>query len=262
MTAFDIARGFPGGISPIPSDHAAKRVISFCCDPHSGWRTYDLAGAAARAAGHFETVAPWSLLWADALAGQLSVENLGEFSLERRTTFARRISAVPAGKDLAAFDESERDALRKLCTFGFRGVWAPKSTKVSSLYRPRAVPILDGYVAMAFGFKREGFSEGEAPRWNRIARVIDALAAYLDEHRDQVIELRETARAAVKDIDVASDLRLLDIVIWCSQDDLLERRGKRRNVWLDAPRRSYEPDPVTPIPVSVSDGQIGDGSQN
>jgi hypothetical protein len=173
-------------------------------------------------------------------------------------TFLRRfcaalltISAVPAGKDLAAFDESEREAVHTLCTFGYRGVWAPKSTKVSSLYRPRAVPVLDGYVAMAFGFKREGFSEGKAPRWNRIARVIDALAAFLDEHRDQMIELRETARASVKDIGMASDLRLLDIVIWCSQDDLLERPGKRRNAWLDAPHRSYDPDPVTSIPVTA-----------
>ena len=202
-----------------------------------------------------ETMTPWSLLWADALAGQLSVGDLGGFSLERRTTFTQRISAIPAGKDLAAFDEAERAAVHNLCTFGYSGVWAPKSTKVSSLYRPRAVPVLDGYVAMAFGFNRDGFSEGKAPRWNRIARVIDALAAFLDEHRDQVIELRETARASVRDIDVASDLRLLDIVIWCSQDDLLERPGKRRNVWLDAAHRSYEPDPVTSIPVTAGEGQ-------
>ena len=182
------------------------------------------------------------------------MSNLGEFSLERRTRFAQRISAIPAGKDLAALNESERNAVQNLCTFGYRGVWAPKSTKVSSLDRPLAVPVLDGYVAMAFGFNRDGFSEGEASRRNRIARVIDALAAFLDEHRDQIIELRETARVSVRDIDVASDLRLLDIVIWCSQDDLLERRGKR-NVWLDAPHRSYEPDSVTSIGITVSDGQ-------
>jgi hypothetical protein len=251
MSDFDIARGFSGGIPPIPSDHAAKRVVSLCCDPRSGWRTYDLAGAAARASGHFDTVGPWSLLWADALAGQLSVGDLGGFSLERRTTFAQRISAIPAEKDLAAFDEAERAAVHNLCKFGYPGVWAPKSTKVPSLYRPRAMPILDGYVAMAFGFKRESFSEGKASRWNRIARVIDAMAAFLDEHRDQMIGLREAVGGSVKDIDMASDLRLLDIVIWCSQDDLLERRGKRRNAWLDARRRPYEPDPITSIPVTV-----------
>lgn len=250
MTAFDIARGFPGGIQPIPSDHAVKRVVSFCCHPHSGWRTYDLAGAAARAAGHFDIVAPWSLLWADTLAGQLSVDNLGEFSLDRRTRFAERISAIPADKDLPAFDESERVAVHRLCAFGYPGLWAPKSTKVSSLYRPRAVPVLDGYVAMAFGFNRDGFSEGGERRLGRIARTIDALATVLDTHRDQMIELRETARASVRDIDVASDLRLLDIVIWCSQDDLLERRGKRRNLWLDAPHRSYNSEPVTSVPVA------------
>ncbi|ORW29574.1 hypothetical protein AWB91_23085 [Mycobacterium paraense] len=117
------------------------------------------------------------------------------------------------------------------------------------------MPILDGYVAMAFGFNRDGFSEGGESRRNRIRRVIDALAAFLTEHRDQMIELRETARAAVRDIDVASDLRLLDIVIWCSQDDLLERAGKMRNAWLDAPHRAYEPDPVTSIPVTAGGGQ-------
>jgi hypothetical protein len=88
--------------------------------------------------------------------------------------------------------------------------------------------------------------------------VIDALAAYLDEHRDQMIELRETARVSVGDIDVASDLRLLDIVIWCSQDDLQERPGKKRNAWLDAPHRAYEPDPVTSIPVTAGEGEIID----
>jgi hypothetical protein len=93
---------------------------------------------------------------------------------------------------------------------------------------------------MAFGFNRTDFSEGKAPRWNRIARVIDSLAGYLDGHRDQMIELRETARVSVRDIDMASDLRLLDIVIWCSQDDLLERPGKKRNdgwTFLTAPTK-------------------------
>lgn len=251
MSDFDIAHEFPGGIPSIPLEHAARRVVSFCCSPTSGWRTYDLAGAAARAAGHFDTVAPWSLLWADALAGQLSVGDLGGFSLERRTSFAQRISAVPADKDLADFNAAEREAVHNLCTFGYPGVWAPKSTKVSSLYRPRAVPILDGYVAMAFGFKREGFSEGKEPRWNRIARVIDGMAGFLDEHRGQMIELREIVRASVEDIDVAPDLRLLDIVIWCSQDDLLERSGKKRNAWLDAAHRPYEIDPVTSVPVTA-----------
>lgn len=251
MSDLDIAQGFPGGIPPIPSEHAAKRIVSFCCHPHSGWRTYDLAAAAARAAGHFDTVAPWSLLWADALAGQLSMNNLGEFSLERRTRLAQRISAVPADKDLAAFDETERAAVHDLCTFGYFGVWAPKSTKVSSLYRPRAVPILDGHVAMAFGFNREGFSQGKAPRRNKIERVINALARFLDDHRDQMSELRETVRGSVNDIVRATDLRLLDIMIWCSQDDLLERPGKKRNIWLDAPLRLYEPDPVTAIPVTA-----------
>lgn len=249
MSEFDIARGFTAGIPPIPFEHAAKRVISFCCSPRSGWRSYDLAGAAARSAGQFDIVAPWSLLWADALAGRLSVADLDGFSRKRRMEFAERISAIPAGKDLAVLDESERKAVHKMCKFGYPGVWAPKSTKVASLYRPHAVPVLDSYVAMAFGFKGTAFSEGKEPRWNRIERVIDALAVYLHEHKDQIIELRKATRDSVEDIDLASDLRLLDIVIWCSQDDRQERAGKSRNAWLDAPDRPYEPDPVTSIPV-------------
>ncbi|EHB54020.1 hypothetical protein MycrhDRAFT_4483 [Mycolicibacterium rhodesiae JS60] len=252
---FDIARGFTDGIQPIPWEHAVKRVTSFCCNRHSGWQSYDLAGAAARDAGLFDTVAPWSLLWADALAGRLSVDDLDGFTLERRKTFAERISAVPAEKDLSEFDESEREAVHDLCMFGYPGVWAPKSTKVSSLYRPRAVPILDGYVAMAFGFSRTGFSEGTMSRRDRIRRVVNALATYLSERRDQMVQLRESVRSSVGDVDVATDLRLLDIVVWCSQDDMDERAGKKRNAWLDAAHRAYEPDPVASVPVIASASQ-------
>jgi hypothetical protein len=256
MHEFDVAFGFPKGIPPIPADHVIKRVVSFCCSPRSGWRSYDLAGAVARSAGLFNTVAPWSPLWADALAGRISVDNLAGFTLARREEFAKRISAIPAGKDLANFDEAERKGVHDMCTFGYPGVWAPKSTKLAALYRPRAVPVLDGYVAMAFGFDHTAFSEGRAPRWERIARVIDALAAFLHQNRDQLTELRETVRASVCDIDVASDLRLLDIVIWCSQDDRQERSGKQRNQWLNAPPLSYSSDPPTSIPV-VIDGPSG-----
>lgn len=250
MSDFHIAEGFPDGIKPIPSDHAAKRVISFCCNPSSGWRTYDLAGAEARAAGHFDTVAPWSLLWADALAGRVSVDDLGEFSFARRQELAKRISAIPRNADLAVLDEAGRKAVHDVCKFGYPGVWAPKSTKVSSLYRPHAVPVLDGYVALAFGFKREGFSQG-AVRLGRIERVIDSMAAYLGQHQQQMRELRYEVGRYVSDIDKATDLRLLDMVIWCSQDDRLQRAGKKSNAWLNAPERPYEPDAVTPIPVTA-----------
>jgi uncharacterized protein DUF6308 len=249
MRDFDVASGFPGGIRPIPADHAMARVVAFCCSQRTGWRSYDLAGAAARAAGQFDTVAPWSLLWADTLAGRLSVDDLDGFTLERRETLAGRLSLIPIAKDLAGFDSSERQAVSNVCTFGYPGVWAPKMTKLASLYRPQAVPILDGYLAMAFGFPRSGFSEGKESRWSRIAQVIDALAVFLAENRQQMAELREGARATVCDIDVASDLRLLDILIWCSQDDTQERAGKKRNAWLDAPRKPYEPSSMNSTPV-------------
>ncbi|OYN82756.1 hypothetical protein CG716_00640 [Mycolicibacterium sphagni] len=113
------------------------------------------------------------------------------------------------------------------------------------------MPVLDGYVAMAFGFSRRGFSEGKVSRRERIQRVVDALATYLNQHREHMTQLRESLRGSVADIDVASDLRLLDIVLWCSQDDKDERAGKRRNAWLDAAERAYEPDPLTCIAVTA-----------
>src|SRR4051794_189475 len=56
-----------GRLPPVPVSDAIKRVRTFLTSPRSGYGPYDLAGGAARRAGQFKAVAPWSLLWADAL---------------------------------------------------------------------------------------------------------------------------------------------------------------------------------------------------
>ena len=146
--------------------------------------------------------------------------------------------------------------MTSLCQFGYRGAWVPKITKVAAPYRPQAVPVLDGYVALAFGLNSEGFSQGREPRWRRIRGVVDSLAATLARHRDLLGLLRQEAEDLVPDLALIPDLRLLDIVIWTAQDDRMNRPGKPSNYWLimDLARRQ----PLTReqmAPVSLSSGE-------
>ncbi|MGY1702821.1 DUF6308 family protein [Geodermatophilus sp. SYSU D00766] len=255
--AFDVARGFTGpALPPIPYDHALTRVKSFCTNPVSGWLSYDLCGVQARKSGLFASLTPWSLLWAGALAGRVQVGDVARFTLEERTRFAKRLAAVPAG-DLNILDERGRQAVTMVCRFGYEGVWAPKTTKMAALYRPASIPVLDGYVAMAFGFAREGFSEGRQPRWQRIERVVNALAAALDRYGETLAQLRSDASELVPDLPLIPDLRLLDMIIWTSQDDRLVRAGKPLGLWLDADlsnRQSITLDQVAPVVLPGSEG--------
>src|SRR5665647_805145 len=155
----DVTAGFDDDVlGPIPLLDAQRRLLSFCNSARSGWVTYDLAAHHARSAGAFNTVAPWSLLWADALAGQVSIGNVADFTSERRTWFAELVGRIPERVDLGDMNPTERADVVNLCKFGFAGAWGPKITKVAALYRPRAVPVLDGYVALAFGYRRDGFT--------------------------------------------------------------------------------------------------------
>ena len=118
--------------------------------------------------------APGPLLLADALAGRVSVVDVHSF-IRNLDAFVDLLVEVP-DVDLAAMDDDQLARVVDLCTFGFPGVWAPKVTKVAALYRPRAVPVLDGYMALAFGYARERFSNGREPRHQAIDAVVRALA--------------------------------------------------------------------------------------
>lgn len=104
--------------------------------------------------------------------------------------------------------------------------------KGRALFRPRAIPILDGYLALAFGYSRDGFSVGSAPRRRAIHRVITALADGLRANKDKLQEVRSQAASRVPAVTVLSDLRLADVIIWTAQDDRMERPGKPRDAWL------------------------------
>ncbi|MGI8946614.1 MAG: DUF6308 family protein [Ornithinimicrobium sp.] len=246
--SIDLSPGMVGGIGTVTLNDAVQRTTAFCTSPTSGWQTYDLAGPAARAAGHFDELAPWSLLWADALAGRLSVPDLAGFTLERREDLAARLAPIPRAP-LADLNDTALDALTLACRFGYPGVWAPKITKMLALYRPEQVPVLDGYVAIAMGFERTGFSEGREPRWARILATLSAMRSVLREQAERLAAVRERVREVVPHIDVATDLRLLDIIIWTSQDDRMSRPGSAADFWLNRNPGTYAPDPPTGVPA-------------
>jgi hypothetical protein len=119
MVVFDVAAGFgEGALAPIAYEQALHRVKVFCTRSESGWITYDLAAHHARTAGQFSTVTPWSMLYADALAGQVTIRDVANFTLERRRSFAALLQAVPEDVGLAVLDEQGLDAVSDVCRFG------------------------------------------------------------------------------------------------------------------------------------------------
>jgi Family of unknown function (DUF6308) len=236
--ALDFTSGFPGDVlGLIPVDDAVKRVVAFCCWPRSGFVGYDLAGHKARTEGRLADVGPWTILLADAPAGRVAVRDVHSFAGHVHQ-FAELIDAVH-DKDLArpdghGLDGNELAAVVKFCQFGFPGAWAPKITKTGALFRPRAIPILDGWVARAFGYKSDAFSAGRA-RKEVIERVVKALTARIEIQAATLSEVRRQAKEYVPVVTHLSNLRLADIIIWTSQDDRMERRGKRRDFWLRLP---------------------------
>lgn len=243
--AFDFAPYFDWPvIGPIQVDAAQRRILAYCTEPKSGWGIYDLARRIARDEGALERVTSWSLLLANALNGQVSLSNVADFTLERRVLFARCITRVP-DVDLITMDNEEVERVVDVCCFGFPGVWGPKTTKLAALYRPRSVPVLDGHVALAFGFSREGFSnaalEHGLDRRARIQHAVNAFRHALADHSATIAMLRASVCPAVPEIEALADLRLLDMVIWTSQDDLISRRGSPLNRWLNGKQRSHIP---------------------
>lgn len=166
---------------------------------------------------------------ADTLAGRVTAGNVHDFACHIQE-FAELLSAVP-GRELTPRDERELAAVIRFCSFGFAGAWPPKITKVGALFRPEAIPVLDGYLALAFGFPREAFSAGVRTRRPAIQRVVTALATRITAQGDALSGVRRRAEEQVPAVAL-SDLRLADIIIWTAQDDRMERPGKPRNLWL------------------------------
>ncbi|MEQ4565260.1 DUF6308 family protein [Paenarthrobacter sp. CAP02] len=235
----DLSPGMPAGIGEQRLDDIVSRVRAYCGHPMSGWHTYDLPSFAARRAGHFTHIAPWSLLWADALGGRITPANLASFTQEYRSYLAEQIRDLPS-QDLKSMEDSDVEKVALLCRTGFAGAWAPKMTKLLALYRPDVIPVLDGHVAVAMGFERTAFSAGRQPRWEKIRRTLFILQRILKDQAAELTHIREKALEMSPDLGEATDVRLLDIILWTSQDDRLSRSGSPANYWRDRGNESAE----------------------
>jgi hypothetical protein len=253
--AIDFAARRAGNVlGPVPLEHAARRLRAYCTEPDSGWSTYDLAGLIARASGAFDQVSSWSLFYANALNGQVTLANVAAFDRALRRDFASRLAAVPHDIDLHEMNDAQIATVVHACAFGFSGVWGPKITKLGALYRPRAIPVLDGHVAEAFGFHREAFSAAVPKdpdgRRKRIDSVVRALASGVKSHQAVLRELRRCLAPALPELSEVPDLRLIDMVIWTSQDDRMPRRIKQGPRWVDRePKAHIAKEDLGPEPV-------------
>jgi hypothetical protein len=233
MTQISVCVPFPGGIGAVSYADAVRRVQAYCCARGSGWATYDLPGIAARRTGTFKSVTPWSILNANALSARVSQTQVADFDLIARREFARRVSRIPDQTPLSDLDAQQRTRVVELASFGFRGAWGPTITKLAALYRPDAIPVLDAQMAIAFGLKAHAFRTNE--RHGHIARVVEALAEWLgcEEGREILGAVRTEVSKTVEELDLLSDVRLLDIIIWTSQDDRSSRRRGKSRRWAD-----------------------------
>lgn len=234
----DISREFEGDVvGPIDMDQAAHRILAYCTTTQSGWGVYDLMGVHARRSGRFQVVDASTLLLANAINGQVSLANLAAFNHERRRKFASLVARVPETAELARMDDQGLVTVVDACAFGFPGVWGPKITKVGALFRPGAIPMLDGYVGLAFGFGDEAFSAAARQqgmdRRERIEAVVRAMAAWLATHRHVLVALRGLTEPTVPELSLIPDLRLIDLVLWTSQDDRMPRRARQGPPWSE-----------------------------
>lgn len=148
--------------------------------------------------------------------------------------------------------------------------WAPRITKLGAVYRAAAIPVMDGYVGMAFGSRRDDLSvkvqRFGLNRQEWIAAIVRAMAVYLRDHRDTVAQLRalvsptvlEPAAAPAPELaPLIPDLRLLDMVVWTAMDDRIAARAGRSPRWLGRPIGAHIPvEAVAPEPIHTA----GDGA--
>jgi hypothetical protein len=240
----NFTQGFsPDAIGEIPLRYAVARVGAFCSDPGSGFFAYDLMGYVARKSGRLEEISPWTILVADALAGRISASDVNKFACHMEE-FAKRLGDVPE-EDLASTDEDGLGRVIEFCCFGFRGAWAPKITKVGALFRNETIPILDGHLARAYGYPRNGFTAGRESRRVAITKVVSALRAGISAQKEELATVRDQVAVNAPAVKVLSDVRLTDLILWTSQDDR-DSLSRGRVPWWTSPAKT------TPSPVDLA----------
>lgn len=243
-----------GGIESIPVEDAIARVRAYCCDPESGWHTYDRLARAARENGVFDEVSPWSILWAEALNGQPRAKDVLGFDSTMRKRIAQQVEKF-RGRALRDLEDPEMVELVKLCSEGFKNVWAPKMTKVLALYLPDTVPVLDGNVARAMGLPRSAFRQRSRggdrvmrSREESISQAVHALRKALRENEEALDEVRSKVSRHVPDLVEVSEVRLLDMIIWTTHEDRVTTKKK----WSDTEAQEYKPKDFTPVSIPSS----------
>lgn len=202
-------------------------------------------------------LSPWSILIESALAGQANGDGVSSFCTDHRKSLASLIAALPDDTDLST---DHVEAIVALATFTSPGVRLAKTTKVAAAFRPRAVPIIDSKCCNAFGLS---VPETEAKTARTVRAITEAYAVILGDHRDTLTAIREVAVLTApiyRRRDIISNLRLLDIIIWCAQNlrDYTGRDTTRAwNTSTDAPATdtTWMTDPeswTTPTPIPLA----------
>ncbi len=175
------------------------------------------------------------MLYANALNGRADATNVASFTPRLRREFASRVARVPEDVSLEELPARQREAVVDLAHFGFKGFWGPKTTKLASLYRPHAVPVLDRQLARAFGLPPNAFSVAAGPRRANIARVVHSLADWLAEEQNRTLirGLRQSVQEDTASAVHLTPVRVLDIVLWTTQDDRSSRRRGKVTQWVD-----------------------------
>jgi hypothetical protein len=150
---FEVAQGFGGTALPgVAHEDALHRVQVFCTQADSGWITYDLAGHLAREAGHFTSVGHWSMLYAQALAGQITISNVAAFTRERRPPgWPPTRDSLPCReiRDGCAGIYVARSGITAACEASF--IWPRSSRAISTVH---LVTSIGANVLKASGIRR------------------------------------------------------------------------------------------------------------
>lgn len=210
-------------LGPIDVGEAVSRVVVYCSTRLSGWAVYDVAAEALRPTGLFDAITPWSLNWANLLNGRATVTDVARFDVDHRKTLAGLLARIPLDTPLETLEGADLEAVVAVCAFGFSGVWAAKTTKMAALYRPAAVPVLDGHIATAFGFAQNDFAirarrSARYGRTDKIRFTVHSLRQNLRDNATQIQRVREELVTMNPTASFISDLRLLDIILWTTED--------------------------------------------
>jgi hypothetical protein len=89
-----------------------------------------------------------------------------------------------------------------------------------------------------------------------LEQVVTALVTALDQYADILAELRRDALHLVPHLSLVPDLRLLDIILWTSQDDRSTRARKKAGRWIASNLEARVPITlwdVAPVSIRTSD---------